>query len=437
MKTPWETIYNRFNPAEPVPYEHPEWRASRPYGPAEDLKPELNRGFGDKRFLVLGTVGTGKSTELQLLAESRTERAFVVLVDLWDFFQNNLGDPSAMQHIQPWEVVFLVGMHVFRAAQAKGHVWPEARVKALESAYRGLTKGEATAARLDIAGLAGSLVVTVGGALGGPAGAAAGGAAGKLIQVASGGSWNVQLGRRKSVTDQDDHVKRLLDAVSALMGDLNLLGRPVTCFVDGLDRISEVATVRALFVESSLLGVLPCGLVLVASILVRQESLVSAISRFSVRVLANVPVIDRENPMLVTGVGVNFCQTAWRKRTEDLGVEDVISADLLARLAWASGGRVRQFVAMVRDVATASYDAGLDAASLEIVKHVIDQHRRDLELGITREDLDLLRTIMVDGELRAGETVNGLLTTFRLLPYPNESEWYYPHPLLLLKKLAG
>lgn len=435
MKTPWHTLYDRFNPAEPVPYEHPQWRANRPYGPADDLKPELNRPFGHKRFLLLGTVGSGKTTELQLLAESRTERAFVVLVDLWAFFQNNLRDTQAMQHIQPWEVIFLIGMHVFRAAEAKGHTWPDDRVKALKQAYLRLATDEGAAPEVDIAKLAASLVVVAGGLLGGASAVAAGSAVHGLSQIAASGSWKARLGGRKPITDQDEPVKRLVDAVTALMGDLNQLGRPVTCFVDGLDRINHLPTVKALFVESSLLSVLPCELVLVASILVRQESLVSAIARFSVKVLANVPVLDRQRPLEVTEVGARFCQTAWRKRTEDLGLEQVIEDAHLRRLAWASGGRVRQFIAMINDVATECFDAGVDASTPAIIERVVDKHRRDLEVGITREDLDLLRTIMADGELRAGERVTDLITTFRLLPYPNESEWYYPHPLLLLRKL--
>jgi hypothetical protein len=30
------------------------------------------------------------------------------------------------------------------------------------------------------------------------------------------------------------------------------------------------------------------------------------------------------------------------------------------------------------------------------------------------------------------ESVEDLLDSFYLLPYPNESEWYYPHPLLTM-----
>ena len=38
-------------------------------------------------------------------------------------------------------------------------------------------------------------------------------------------------------------------------------------------------------------------------------------------------------------------------------------------------------------------------------------------------------------ELPDGEAAEELLKTLRLLPYRNKSEWFYPHPLLLIAKV--
>jgi hypothetical protein len=435
MKTPWEDIHARFDPAEPVPIEHKDWRVARKYSPADSLKVELNRPFGDKRFLIIGTVGTGKSTELYQLAESRTEREFVVVVDLWQFFEG-LGDADALNHIQPWEVVFLIGLHVFQAAQAQGHTWSKERIKALETARRKFDEADASAT-LSVPKLAAAVTVMVGGLLGGAPAVGAGAIAPGLAKIAGSGDWNVPLGRRTRALDQDERVKGLLAAVNALIGELNGRGRRVACFIDGLDRVREFATVKSLFVESSLLGKLACTTVLTGPILVRRRGLGGVMRTFDVKVLANVPVLQQGGPTVVTEVGAHFFTEAWRVRTQELGAVDAIPTDQLKRLAWASGGRARQFVKMIREVAEASYDAGLDVSTDAIIEAVIDQQRRDLELGINRADVALLRSVLEDHALPEGDRVVDLLESFWLLPYPNESEWYHPHPLLMLNKLAG
>lgn len=51
-----------------------------------------------------------------------------------------------------------------------------------------------------------------------------------------------------------------------------------------------------------------------------------------------------------------------------------------------------------------------------------------------RGDIDQLLEIAKDPDHRLpdGDIARELLTYGRLLPYPNESEWFYPHPLLTL-----
>lgn len=71
---------------------------------------------------------------------------------------------------------------------------------------------------------------------------------------------------------------------------------------------------------------------------------------------------------------------------------------------------------------------------------MIDERRRNIERGLHTNHLQLLQSILDDPEHRlpadvADATLDHLLTSFRLLPYPNQSEWYHPHPLLTLERL--
>jgi hypothetical protein len=104
-------------------------------------------------------------------------------------------------------------------------------------------------------------------------------------------------------------------------------------------------------------------------------------------------------------------------------------------LGWASGGRVRQFMSLVREAMGQCWDQKVDQITPAIVDSVIDEARRTLELGIDRGDLAILRQVMLDQKLPDDDNAIDLLNSFWLLPYPNESEWYFPHPLLVLSQL--
>lgn len=445
MKTDWEAIYGLFDPEEPVPIEHPEWRVPRPYNPADQLQPALNRPFGDKRFLIIGTVGTGKSTELHQVAEARSERDFVVVVDLWHHFAERVGDPAALNAVQPWEVVFLIGLHLLRAADERGHRWPAARVQALADA-RASFASSAEEPTVDIPKLASAVSVLVGGALDGGAALAVRG----IGKIAGTARWTLPIGRRARALDQEPRVQDMLAAVNALIGDLqSTYGKRVALFVDGLDRVRDLETVRQLFVESSLLGKLVCTTVMTGPIVVRRQGLGGALRSFDARVLANVPVIapgstppdDDDLAATLTDHGRDFFRKAWSSRVEALGEAALgaIPDAQLDRLAWASGGRAREFVRLVRMVAERSYDAAVDVTVAAIVDAVIDARRRTFEMGINRHHLELLQAVHDDPghELPDDPAIGELLDRYWLLPYPNESEWYAPNPLLMLRKLRG
>lgn len=110
----WQEIYNRFDPF--LPAAEQSWRADRPRSPAGDIVKLLGAPFDGTRVLVTGTTGTGKSTELLRIAEASGRDDFVVVLDLQRHFSEIVGDEQALQSIHSWEVVFLAGLAVVRAA---------------------------------------------------------------------------------------------------------------------------------------------------------------------------------------------------------------------------------------------------------------------------------------------------------------------------------
>jgi hypothetical protein len=101
--------------------------------------------FGDTRVLVTGTTGTGKSTELLRIAEKRSASDFVVVLDLQRHFSEVVGDESALPNISSWEVVFLAGLAVLRAAsEVLPYPIPEGQIADLSSAWEKVAKATDT-----------------------------------------------------------------------------------------------------------------------------------------------------------------------------------------------------------------------------------------------------------------------------------------------------
>lgn len=88
-------------------------------------------------------------------------------------------------------------------------------------------------------------------------------------------------------------------------------------------------------------------------------------------------------------------------------------------------------------LAARAWDADAAEATDELVSKVIDEARRLMETGVDSGDVALLTKVANDPEhqLPEGEVARDLLSYGHLLPYPNGSEWFYPHPLLTSRKI--
>ena len=88
-------------------------------------------------------------------------------------------------------------------------------------------------------------------------------------------------------------------------------------------------------------------------------------------------------------------------------------------------------------VAERAWDHGAAVAPQEIVNDAIDERRNVMEMGLNKRHIELLIEVMQDPErlLPDDEAIEALLEQWCLLPYPNGSEWYFPHPLLTLRRV--
>lgn len=269
------------------------------------------------------------------------------------------------------------------------------------------------------------------------ASAAAAGLAG-LAGAAGAVKWTLPIGRSKrELPDQEPLVQSLLGSVNMLVGLVQQRSGRVLFVIDGLDRVCDIDRARALFVDSQLISRLACPSVVCGPFALRHPPATAAIHGFSaVCVLVNAPVLLQADPAQ-PGSGVPFFCELFDKRIADLGASDLVPRDRLKRLAYRSGGRARDFVGFIRSLAEAAWQENVTVATDALVSKVLDDWRRQRELGLHRGHIQLLEEIAAAPEHRlpAGPLAQELLSSGALLPYLNESEWYYPHPLLTMHLL--
>lgn len=428
----WQQLYQRFDVYEYVTSSR--WRAARALSPARKIIEILSTPFAsDARILVTGTIGTGKTTELLRVVEARANHEFVVFLDLARHF-DRLGRIEGLQHVSQWEVCFLVGLALYRTAEELlGFPFPKDVLKDLASAWGELARASGTPqpAQVDLGKLAKALVSVGAAIVGGPGAAVAGAGVGAAAEAVR-ANWNLPMGASSvRIPDDDEQVKTMLNTVNRVIGEVQTRHRPVLLVIDGLDRIRDIERARELFVESDVLARLACRVVLCGPFALRHHPTASAVPRFQFQPLVNEPVLDQHDPTK-PGPGLPFFTELFQRRTTDLDGASLVAQPLLDHLAFYSGGRARDFVKMIRLIAQEAWQADVDAATDDIVDSVIDQERRLLETGLHRGHIDVLEAVMRDPDHRLpkDDLVWELLTLSRLLPYPDHSEWFYPHPLL-------
>lgn len=437
----WQELFQRFDPE--VPAQQPAWRADRPLSPVEAIGNALDRPFGIPHVLLTGTVGTGKTTELLRIAQARAHKEFVVYLDLDRHFQEVVGDPAALQQVSSWEVCFLAGLALLRSAEEKlAFSFPKEHLNDLEQAWRALAKasGEVDKApEVDVGTLAKSMVLLASSAVGaaalGPAGAAAAAGLSVLAPVPEAMKWSLSLGLQKRVLpDQDAQMQTMLRCVNVLIGLVQQRAAKVLLILDGLDRIESFERAKALLLDSRMLGQLNCRMVVCGPFVLRRDGAIFNVRGFSdVPPVVNVPVLSQTNP-LEKGKGISFFVDLYARRVADKNAAGLVPMHLLERLAYYSGGRAREFVVFIRRLAEFAWDADVDAATDELADKVLNERRLRRETGLHRGHIKLLEAVIKDPEHRLpeDELAYKLLTNGALLPYPDGSEWYYPHPLLTM-----
>lgn len=420
------------------------------------LERKLRQPTDHHKYLVTGSVGNGKTSALVHLSSNLVDARTIVFFDVYDHLLNRVGDHNALNRLEPWELMGLLGLAIIKAGEERfGHRWGK-EPKALENALRKLREADGgDGAEIQVAKLARGLVVAAGGALTGDPVTTALGVGGPAVDIglqfldvaadAASWTWRIGFAEGRERKDQDREIRELLDAVNGLVMRLQQdYGRRLLLIVDGIDRVQVSSRLDVLFVDSLLLGELVCDEVFTAPQELLSGGAVRRTVVFRTHDLWNIPVLNHEDPTQ-PGPGIPFFRDLVAKRLAVVGAELAarglsapseapIPPQAIERLAYYSGGLVRDFVRMVAFAAMEAWDARVDAITDAIVDETLRDARALQELRITKEEIELLEAVMLDPDhkLPLGPLAYEQLRQQRLLPFPNDTPWYYPNPLLTL-----
>jgi hypothetical protein len=427
----------------------PEWRVPRPQSPIARIAARLG-ATTPQHVLVVGSRGTGKTTELLHLLDPPVERR-VVFLDLARQFDHVLRDAEAMEHLAPWEVVLLAGFAVVNTLDRLGFPDAAAHHDAVKAAARPLLGDDgppgdhvldSAFGAIGAATMAAGAVFAAGAGFSLPESGVLALQAKTLLDFAKPvARWGVPLGRpgRQLFRDQDPPVQELVGVVNAALADLRVGDRPPLLVIDGLDRIRSVEGAARLFVHSGLIDELACHLVATAPLVLARprradgsEDAQNMVRGFVVTPIPEVPIVSRAAPedlVRARADGLAFFRDVFARRAAD--GDPVLTPEVVDALAFWSGGRVREFVRLVNDALFEALATG--RADRPVMDVVLDHHRRTLEVDLHRGHYAALEALLADPQqqLPGSDEALFLLRTHRILPFLDGGTWYWPHPLLL------
>jgi len=135
-------------------------------------------------------------------------------------------------------------------------------------------------------------------------------------------------------------------------------------------------------------------------------------------------------------VGEEFFARVLRKRVE----AELLPDEALRRIVQFSGGVLRDLISMARGAGEEAYTAGADRIGLTHVEAAADSFGRALMLGLGSDEVEVLQRVRTKGSfVQTSDKDIALLVTRRVLEYGNGVRRFAVHPTIapLLEQLAS
>jgi hypothetical protein len=418
-------LYRDFDPAEPVSQETLAQFVERSGECAETIVEDLQLGLDPLgKWVITGSVGCGKSSELVKLADRLRDDYAVVPLDL----PNSV---TRVDMLQPAEILFLVGAATVKAARELwGHEVTPASQDQLFEAFAGLVDDRS----LDLQSVFENVALFLGNLVtpgAGQVAAAVSKAAGRRRPAALGG-------KTRPLQSGDADLRQLLEALDSILQEVRSSYRPPVVLVDGLDKLLDLAKIRDLFVTARTLCEPACVIVYTGPITLMLAPEWKATGDHFRRVRLSNLVVRQPVIAAVTIATERIEEDRARlrelvhRRLEARGhaLDEVFDRESLDVLIDTSGGLVRDLVHLVnRSIRSAlKRDVSrIEAVDVEVARGEL---RKDMDVSLNTLLRDELAHVERVGEPSGTPDAQRLLLWGYILPYTNGRVWFESHPLL-------
>lgn len=433
----WRRLYKVCDPKERLHIDEMNLFVERSDSIARKISSTLNAGYDEQgKWVICGSVGTGKSTELTRLAELLAGSHLIVGVDLWRA-------AARIDEVSAAEILFCIGAAAIRtAANRFGHQVDPQLKKHLEKTFAGLLDQRHNIA---VADLIEGVTLLAFDLLAPGAGSAA--KAGLHATKAVTGSPMVPVGRpalgglTRPVKDGDPDLDALVWVVDRILIDVSQIRAPLV-LVDGLDKLTKIDSIRTLFATSRTLAKPRAPLVYTGPVtLMLAAEWSAAANHFERARLTNLivagPTVSTRHvspELVVAGRSAAREIIARRCASASVDITTAFSNEALDLLITKSGGLTRQLLQLVREAAKLAGMDGLTTVDLRIAARAAEEWRKEFEItmtGIRREELEYIEA---HGEPRGGQVSHELLLWNYAIPYANGDMWFAPNPLIELHR---
>jgi len=427
----WTPIYNAFNPFQPVPREKLDaWFVERPDSPLKAILTHFRPQRGPERLIFVGHRSSGKSSELARLMVQLAEPEygyFVVNLDL----SRNVNNINQVNQI---EVLFLIGVAVYKLAQDAG-LSPdksrfEALVNSLETIARMYTENDKFS--IDGVSLLRGLVCFGAGVAGGPLGAAVAVGVMEVFRdfIFVSGT-NASVVRKVEVEPQ---IREMLKQVNAILDDVTArAGKPLALLVDGLELVQDGDVAEWLFVHNRFLADVACRVLYTVPVFMYYQPQFAPVRQaFQTTPFPNVRLHHRDQPNVEDEEGYAAMRQVVNRRLANLGhrPDAMISPDALDILIASSGGLMRDLIRLMRDAVVQAEIAGQRRIEPETARGAVAALRREYDAQLTPKYQRVLDEVRKTHHRDESPECDLLLAGNFILSYSNEKLWYDAHSIL-------
>jgi len=415
MPTNWKPIFNAFDPwgVLKTDQELNNYYVERENSPLLRLIADLRLSSQHEKALLVGHIGSGKTSSFAALRQTLESEYFVIQLDA----QTELSAFNTGHS----EVLILLGIGSYLQARSRGVKVTKSKYEALVDSLRTIIDEQEESAGAELS-------------------------AGQVLQQIS--SW-IKVGfstAMKTKLEVGPVIPEIIHRVNGILADIEQkTGKQVLVTFDGLDKL-DIAMAQEVFTQSSLLTMPACHVIYTIPLPLRHETFFSkAINYFRIYDLPNFKINNRnETPYQP---GKDRLAEVIRKRIQVYvsATNPIISEEAIFYLVENSGGLLRDLIRLTQ---TACREAQVNSADVIEIVHtraavqqlateqsagLRDVHWRELvrvheikNITTTKERLSIA------GEIKEVTLCDQLLAGRHIFSYSDDAGiWFDVHPILL------